>query len=514
MMAANPNVYNATWASLQKQLDMVARFLLGSLSLAYRPRLVLKDADTASTDGQRVVKMPRRFLGVGLEDGRPEIFLGLLAHEVGHWLQPIKEIDAVEKQTRLMHGFVNIVMDVHCEHQVGLIFPLFKYPIKAVRELIGSSMARRYRRSFRKAQDFVTAAMAALLYSRYCVHADVSFSVALIGFQKYALVPMQNAAYDTGRLESLLTDVARVRELSSCELPETLATLAGKYPELCCQPPKLLFGDPLDGSASEGDKFLSGVVQLQVPERDSTEACSVLEVSASGSVPPSPDVLALSRKLKNRWFAPAGVERIMAPGRLDRMAALRDQPVPYSLQCQRSTRLKDSGVRKIMLAADWSVSMEGQPWLATLAAAQAITLALRSDGGDVRGLLFAGSAWHTVDFNAGALFFARALSGGVDLGKAEGSTTRFGWLPEVWQRYPDHQVLVLTDGAGSLPTYIPDSCRIRTSALLIGLENYSDEQREDVRSIAEAIAGKVVEVPSLDDLAGVWATLIPRRQVA
>ena len=204
----------------------------------------------------------------------------------------------------------------------------------------------------------------------------------------------------------------------------------------------------------------------------------------------------------------------MAPGCLDRMAALRDQPVPYSMQCQRSTRLKDSGVRRIVLAADWSVSMEGPPWLATLAAAQAITLALRSDGGDVRGLLFAGSAWHTADFDADALFFARALGGGVDLGKAEGSTTRFGWLPEVWQRYPDHQVLVLTDGAGSLPAYIPESCRARTSALLIGLENYSDDQREDVRSIAEAIAGKVVEVRSLDDLAGIWATLIPRRQVA
>ena len=69
-------------------------------------------------------------------------------------------------------------------------------------------------------------------------------------------------------------------------------------------------------------------------------------------------------------------------------------------------------------------------------------------------------------------------------------------------------------GAGSLPAYIPESCRARTSALLIGLENYSDEQQEDVRSIAEVIAGKVVEVPSLDDLAGVWATLIPRRNVA
>jgi hypothetical protein len=84
----------------------------------------------------------------------------------------------------------------------------------------------------------------------------------------------------------------------------------------------------------------------------------------------------------------------------------------------------------------------------------------------------------------------------------------------VWQRYPDPQVLVLTDGAGSLPAYIPESCRAKTSTLLIGQENYSNEQQEDVRSIAEAISGKVVEVPSLDDLAGVWATLVPRRQVA
>ena len=325
---------------------------------------------------------------------------------------------------------------------------------------------------------------------------------------------MPKVAYDTGRLESLLNDVAGVRELCSYELPGTLATLANKYPELCSQPPELLFGDPMAGSASDGDEFISGVVQLQVPDRETIEPCSVLEVSASGSVPPSPDVLALSRRLKNRWAALSGVESVMAPGRLDRMAALRDQPVPYSMQSQRPTRLKDTAVRRIVLAADWSVSMEGLPWLVTLAAAQAITLALRSDGGDVRGLLFAGSAWHTADFDANALFFARALGGGVDLGKAEGSTTRFGWLPEVWQRYPDHQVLVLTDGAGSLPAYIPDSCRANTSALLIGLENYNDDQREEILAVAEAIAGKVVEVPSLDDLAGVWATLIPRRQVA
>ena len=139
-----------------------------------------------------------------------------------------------------------------------------------------------------------------------------------------------------------------------------------------------------------------------------------------------------------------------------------------------------------------------------LKAAQAITLAFRSDSGDVRGLLFAGNTGHTPDFDGRMLFFARALGGGVNLGKAEGSTMRFGWLPEVWQHYPDHQVLVLTDSAGSLPAYIPNSCRARTSALLIGLENYNDDQKTEIMTVAEAIAGKVVKVHQLEDMTGVW----------
>ena len=208
-------------------------------------------------------------------------------------------------------------------------------------------------------------------------------------------------------------------------------------------------------------------------------------------------MLALSRRLKNRWVAKAGAQSIMAPGRLDRMAALRGQPVPYAMRCMRPTRLKETGVRQIVLAA-----------------AQAITLAMRSNGGDVRGLLFAQAVWHTPDYDAGTLFFTDLLGGGVSLQKANGSDTRFGWLPEVWQRFPDHQVLVLTDGAGFLPAYVPATCRGRTAALLIGLENYNADQQAEIRALSLVIAAKVVEVPCLDDLAGVWATLIPRRQVA
>jgi len=517
MMAA-ATTFDAAWAGLQKELDMVAHLLLGNLFLAYRPRLVLKDAETASTDGRCVVKMPRRFLDVGLEDGRPEIFLGLLAHEIGHWLQPMKEIAAVEKETGLMHDFVNIVIDVHCEHQAGLIFPLFKRPIKAMRELIGEKKCKSYRRDFHKAQDFVPAAGAALLYSRYCVRTELSFCPARFGIGTRGIVAHKNPAYDLNRLSLLLADVSTASSKYSGELPAFLRELAAKYPELCV--PDLDFEDPLGGgSGGDEEPDLTGL--LDIPDQEQSGVCSILECLPQGSTPPSPEVLALSRRLKNRWVAKAGAQSIMAPGRLDRMAALRGQPVPYAMRCMRPTRLKETGVRQIVLAADWSGSMANKsgdaavtPWQAALAAAQAITLAMRSNGGDVRGLLFAQAVWHTPDYDAGTLFFTDLLGGGVSLQKANGSDTRFGWLPEVWQRFPDHQVLVLTDGAGFLPAYVPATCRGRTAALLIGLENYNADQQAEIRALSLVIAAKVVEVPCLDDLAGVWATLIPRRQVA
>jgi hypothetical protein len=141
------NAVNAALASLQKQLDIVASMLLGNLFLAIRPRLVLKeDADTASTDGRLWVEMPHKFCGVGLEDGEPGIFLGLMAHEIGHWLQPIKAIKEVEKETSLLHDAVNIVLDVNCERVVTDILPLFENPLVAVRMLVRNTVKRSTKR--------------------------------------------------------------------------------------------------------------------------------------------------------------------------------------------------------------------------------------------------------------------------------------------------------------------------------------------------------------------------------
>jgi hypothetical protein len=54
------------------------------------------------------------------------------------------------------------------------------------------------------------------------------------------------------------------------------------------------------------------------------------------------------------------------------------------------------------------------------------------------------------------------------------------------------------------------SCRERTSAELIGLKNNNEQLDEDPGSCGSD-QWKVVEVPSFDVLARVWANLIPRQ---
>jgi len=72
-----------------------------------------------------------------------------------------------------MHGFVNIVMDVHCEHQVGLIFPPVQVSDqgcpRADRQLDGPALSP----VISESQDFVTAAMqpcctAAIVFTPMC----------------------------------------------------------------------------------------------------------------------------------------------------------------------------------------------------------------------------------------------------------------------------------------------------------------------------------------------------------
>ncbi len=120
---------------LQAILNLISSALLGDLASFLSPRLIIAKEETASTDGRTWIRLPEEFLGIR-PGQKMEIFIGLLAHEVGHWLQPLKALVAVEKTTGIHHDIVNIILDIHLEHHVPILFPLFAAPLEAVRSVV------------------------------------------------------------------------------------------------------------------------------------------------------------------------------------------------------------------------------------------------------------------------------------------------------------------------------------------------------------------------------------------
>ena len=133
----------------------------------------------------------------------------------------------------------------------------------------------------------------------------------------------------------------------------------------------------------------------------------VIEEESIGRNPASAETLAVSRQLQKRWDVVRGCGVIMAPGRLNRLSAVRGDPMPFTMPAP--IKGKQSLQTKVVLIVDWSGSMgvnENAPWKAALQAAQAIALALRSTGGDVRAAIFAEHLWHAPNFSADVLFAA------------------------------------------------------------------------------------------------------------
>jgi energy-converting hydrogenase Eha subunit B len=500
-----------TLRELQTQLDLLAGMLLGSLAKILRPRLIVREGETASTDGKVWVKLPLEFLGIRLGE-RTEIFTALLGHEVGHWLQPLDRILEVEKKTGLHHDIVNTILDVHNEALIVSIFPLLRGPLASLRTLVSSKQKREYLEGYRNAGDFLGAASAAFLYGRYCVDPFASFGMP----EEVIKTKNRKAVPDSSRMAALCARINNVVGLKCRDLPSFFEELSVEYPELCIpDSPGLLF-DPLGGaicaSGGDGTDALQGeLYKLGDLQPDYQPPDGVIEARPTGHIPAGPDVLALSRKLQARWAAPRCALAIPAPGRLNRQAAVRGEPLPFSMPVQAKGRQMPR--TRVVLLVDWSGSMKGAPWGAALKAAQAITLALRTSGGDVRAGIFSGNLWHAPGFSPDALFAASL--GPVSMSEANGPDTSFRWLPRIWQLFPDYRVLLLTDGYGYTPQIILPSQKARTAAILLQVRrNYSPEDVMTIEEVVGAVADRFVHVDALEDLAAAWATLIPRRSIA
>lgn len=475
-----------------------------SLPYTIRPNVLLREAETASTDGQNFIWLPPEYLGHSLlVSGFDRIRSALLAHEISHWLQPLDEIRQVEKETGLSHEFVNIALDIQGEALIATLVPNYQRHLTATRRLTAKTMRDDYLAGIREChqtKNFFGLVISLGLLARYVLFPSRSFlSPKACGLLIQSLGKASPFVVRDMRMDNLFKRMDLASSLRAVELPKLLRAIARDFPELCTDqaPP---FKIPLGGGSetSEGLGKLLDSFQLAQPE---PPPISFNEGPAVGYTPLSREEQARANAMSLHFASPQGGIEIMAPGQFDRLAALGGSPMPWTMTMQADTAQKP--MPNLFVAVDISGSMGNNQRRQALSAARSITHAVQQQGGDVRGLIFNHFAWHTKAFDS-RIFFAESVAG-LSLSKSGGGTS-FSWLPLIWQDFPNHWVVLLTDGDSGFDGihHIPERRRKQTGAIVI--------PPGDANNML-TVAANVVEVTDLRLLAGAMTSVLPRRSM-
>ncbi|MGB7537759.1 MAG: hypothetical protein WBM17_04400 [Anaerolineales bacterium] len=479
--------------------DMAAQTL--SVIAPYVSRLVrpvvhlVDQAETASTDGLFII-MPRKFVGVDILEDK-EAALGLIAHECGHFFQPLKEMQKAEEDTHAPHWLANVLLDIHAEYNIERVFPPLSWPLEATHRLVSAVMKRKYETQCRRAKSFPELALSAMLYLRFCVRDARPDNLAAAATAE-RLLPKKcgsggaNEALLKAKAGELASYLFGVFSAEARELPKRLKDIMKAFPELAGTSPKCDFGD--FGDACAGPRIggrLVDAIRREALNLHSTGRSSSIRRLRCHAVDPEPEAAKCAAMIQLHLAHGADGIRILTPDRIDRREAAAGHPAPFYGIVPGGTEVPKLSV---LVCLDVSNSMDRPKRSAARIAAQAVALAVQAEGGDVRALLFG-----MTGYNSGREYGPEIL---FSSGHPHDDETTFGWLPEAWTAFPRHQVLLVTDGMANPPPFNLEQ-RERTIALL--LPNCDDHVQ---------MARKSIVLRSVKDLPYVLGMLLPRARVA
>jgi hypothetical protein len=469
-------------AMLERTANQILATVAPTTAHLLPARILLEtQRDTASTDGRTVIFMPVSFCGHAIPDAEA-LSVGLLAHEVSHFLQPLRAIDEVASAEQIPHWLANIVLDVQGESLIETIFPSLASPLMTVRGVVADAQMAEYRQALAQAQTIEEAAGNLLLYCR--------FAISQQPFTAQSAEDWYHGDFGARGCE-LARAVAQAVTTPSAMLDTFLAHLIKRFPELRqAQAPRLIpFAPP-----TVDDGQLAGVlrreIQQQVGQWHGGSGKAILRKQYRVE-PPRPEALRLARQLSPRFASTQGDIEVIAPGRFDRRAAARGE-LPFRLALPGH----EQPAPNVVICVDVSSSMDGYKQRAAFTAAQALALAIQQGNGHVVGLLFderAAIAWN----EESTPLFARRQEWRNEDG------TCFRFLTKAWRGWPNHWILLITDGQGEVPGALPQD-KGRTAALVI-----PDGDADALRPICY----RVIELHRLDLLPTLLPTLLPRTQI-
>ena len=416
------------------------------------------------------------------------VAVGLLVHELGHFLQPLKALEEAEQQTAAPHWLGNIVADVQLEAMMAGLFPPLADTLVAVRTAVKAARLAEYTAAILKGRNLADVACSVALAGRFCRPAASFDDSGESGSPLWGTLNRHGDPALTIRMTAFAWRLSEAQSLAPNDLPDHVRQIMAEFPELRQAPARhaipgggLTVVGPAGRAAQAEAAANTGAHPPATPE-----PVAVVRVGRSR---PRPEAQQAARGLRMHFQVARSATEIVAPDRLDRRAAALGEVVPLRMALPGKERPRP----KVAICLDKSGSMKGAKFVLAQTAAQAVALAVREANGEVVGILFDDSA-QVADTGDAALLFSEP--DGLSYGG-----TAFEFLADAWRRWPAHVILLVTDGDGSIPLALPGD-KARTSAILIPPDC-------DPGAMSQ-IAARVVTLGDLRGLADVMALLTPR----